>query len=148
MSEADYETDLSAWCTAQAVLLRRRAAGERVNDGELDWLNLAEEIESLGRGQQRELRSRMKVLIQHLLKWHYQPALRSRSWRSTIATQREEIEDLLRDNPSLRPTLTKVLEEAYPAAQRKALEETGLDALPATSPFDAEQALKGELPPL
>lgn len=141
-----YETDVSAWAEEQATLLRRRAAGERVNDGDLDWINLAEEIEALGSSQRRELRNRMKRLLQHLLKYHYQIEHRSRSWRSTIHTQRDEIERLLDDNPSLRRTLPAVIAAAYPAARIEALEETGLLALPETAPFDVDQALGTELP--
>jgi len=142
----DYETDVSAWAEQQAALLRRRAAGDLVNDGDLDWLNLAEEIEAVSRSERRELRNRMARLLQHLLKWHYQPDLRSRSWRSTIDTQRREIKAVLDDNPSLRQTMPAIVENAYPVARIKALEETGLLALPEASPFDAEQALDGVLP--
>jgi hypothetical protein len=143
MSEL-YDQDTVLWSERQARLLRRMAAGERVNDGDLDWLNLAEEIEAVGRRERRELRHRMAV--QHLLKWHYQPELRSRSWRSTIGTQRSEIYEVLDDNPSLLQTMPAVVAKAYPTARAKALEETGLLALPETSPFGADQALEGELP--
>ena len=63
----DYDTDLYLWCERQADLLRRIAAGERVND-EVDWLNIAEEIESLGKSQRRELRNRIRVVLEHLIK--------------------------------------------------------------------------------
>jgi Domain of unknown function DUF29 len=141
---SDYETDFLTWTSNQADLLRRRAAGELVND--LDWLNLAEEIEALGRSERRELRHRMTRLLQHLLKWHYQSEHRSRSWRSTITTQRQEIETLLEDSPSLRPTLADVVTAAYPTARQYAEDETGLLHLPEDSPFTADQALSDELP--
>lgn len=102
--------------------------------------------ELVGRSERREPRHRMAVLLQHLLKWHYQPEHRSRGWRSTIETQRNEILEVLDDNPSLRQTMPGVVAKAYPAARAKALEETGLLALPEISPFDADQALDGELP--
>src|SRR5690242_15979423 len=108
-----YDEDFVIWTERQATLLRRRAAGELVNDVELDWGNLAAEIEALGGNTRRELRSRLTRLLHHLLKWHFQPELRCRSWRSTIRTQRQEIEDLLADNPSLRPKLPEVLAVAY-----------------------------------
>jgi hypothetical protein len=41
----------------------------RVRTG-LDWDNLAEEIESLGRSQRSEIRSRLVVILLHLLKWN------------------------------------------------------------------------------
>jgi hypothetical protein len=74
-----YQTDFALWAERQTELLRRRAAGDLVNDSDLDWQNLAEEIEAVGASTRRELRNRLARLLQHLLKWHYQPALRSRS---------------------------------------------------------------------
>jgi Domain of unknown function DUF29 len=138
---SDYDTDLLTWSERQAALLRRRAAGELVNDAAIDWSNVAEEIESVGRSERRELRNRLARLLQHLLKWRYQPEHRSRSWRTTIATQRREIEALLADSPSLRPTLPDVLAIAYRAARDDAITETGLLDLPEASPFTVEQAL-------
>ena len=90
-----YDTDILIWSEQQAALLRRVAAGERVNSDDLDWLNIAEELEGASRSQRAELRHRVKRLLQHLLKWHFQPDQRSRSWRSMILTQRDEIAALL-----------------------------------------------------
>jgi hypothetical protein len=142
----DYETDLSAWAGEQATLLRRVAAGERVNDADFDWLHIAEELEAVSRRERRELRNRTIRLLQHLLKWHYQPDHRSRSWRATINTQRREIESLLNDNPSLRATVPDIISAAYPAARADAMAETGLISLPDALPFDAAHVLTGELP--
>jgi len=136
-----YDEDFVLWTEQQATLLRRRAAGELVNDAELDWQNIAEEIEAVGGNTRRELRNRMARLLQHLLKWHYQPELRSRSWRSTIWTQRKEIEELLEDNPSLRARLPALFPPAYQRARFAALDETGLLDLPEAPPFTVEQAL-------
>nr|WP_294545683.1 DUF29 domain-containing protein [uncultured Rhodopila sp.] len=136
-----HDIDLSQWAEQQAALLRRRAAGELVNEAEFDWENIAEEIEAVGGNTRRELRNRLTMLLQHLLKWHYQPEHRSRSWRSTIRTQRQEIEDLLADNPSLRARLPELFEAAWPRARTDAMEETGLLDLPRVSPFTVEQVL-------
>ena len=136
-----YDEDFTLWTEQQASLLRRRAAGELVKDAELDWQNIAEEIESVGANTRRELRNRLVRLLRHLLKWHYQPEHRSRSWRSDIRTQRQEIEDLLAENPSLRGKLPELFLAAYTRARTSALEETGLLDLQRTSPFTMEQAL-------
>ncbi len=140
-----YDQDLLLWSEQQAQLLRRRAAGDITNDADVDWLNIAEEIEAVGASQRRELRSRLIRLMQHLLKWNYQPELRSRSWRATIKAQRDDIEDLLAQSPSLRRTLPDVLPVAYRRARDEALEETGLLKLPELSPFTLEDVLGGEL---
>jgi uncharacterized protein DUF29 len=141
-----YETDLAVWADEQAALLRRLAAGERVNDGELDWIGLAEEIEAVSARERRELRRRLARLMQHLLKYHYQIEHRSRSWRVTILEQRDAIAELLADNASLRRKLPDYLTDAYPLARRWAEEETGLLNLPDTSPFTLDQVIAQDLP--
>jgi hypothetical protein len=138
---SDHDTDLSQWAEQQAALLRRRAAGELINEADLDWENIAEEIAAVGGNTRRELRNRLTRLLQHLLKWHYQPEHRSRSWRSTIRTERQEIDDLLADNPSLKAKLPELFEAAWPRARTDAMEESGLLDLPRASPFTVEQAL-------
>lgn len=145
MSDLDDE-DFVLWTEQQATLLRHRAAGDLVNDAEPDWLNLAEEIEAVGGNTRRELHTRLARLLQQLLKWHDQPEQRSRSWRATIRTQRQEIEDLLADNPSLRPRLPEFLAAAYPRLRAAALDETGLLGLPEQPPFSIDQALADPLP--
>ncbi len=140
------DEDFVTWTQRQGELLRARAAGALSNDAGIDWANLAEEIESVGRSERRQVRSRMARLFQHLLKWHYQPDHRSRSWRTTIATQRREIEAVLADSPSLRSSLPDILTDAYRAARAEALAGTGLLKLPEISPFTVEQALDGALP--
>jgi Domain of unknown function DUF29 len=117
-----YEEDLFAWTQEQAALLRAHT-----QDG-LDWENLAEEIESMGRRDRRELKSRIRVILLHLLKWHAQPDLRSASWRNTLLTQRLEIADLLQQSPSLRREIPALVRDAYTNAVKEALGETGLPA--------------------
>ena len=78
-----YEADIAAWAEQQADALRRRAANE------IDWENVAEEIESLARSDRREIRNRLAVICEHLLKWAYQPQLRSGSWRGSVVEPRD-----------------------------------------------------------
>jgi hypothetical protein len=117
-----YTHDFYAWCLTTARLIQE----EKWYD--IDTAALAEEVESLGRSQKRELESRLHVLVMHLLKWRYQPEGRQhgQSWRSTIRTQRLDLGLLLRDNPSLRPQLPLMLSERYPTARAHASDETGL----------------------
>lgn len=134
-----YETDFYAWTQQQAALLRKNKWGE------LDAANLAEEVESLGRRDKRELGSRLQVLLVHLLKWRYQPERQkdSHSWYDTIVEQREQIADLLADSPSLRPQVSDLLSLRYARARRRALRETGLAevVLPQTCPWTVAQVL-------
>lgn len=91
-----YDFDVIAWATEQARLLRERRISE------LDYDNIAEELEGMSRSQKRELKNRFTVLLMHLLKWQYQPEHRCKSWVSTITGQRREIEMLIDDMPSIR----------------------------------------------
>jgi hypothetical protein len=88
-TSVDYEEDFYAWTIEQSRLLR---AGEL---SEIDIANIAEEIEGMGRGDRRELRSWLVVLVTHLLKWRHQPGARSKSWSATIDEQRLQIEEVL-----------------------------------------------------
>jgi hypothetical protein len=140
-TEAGYDDDFYAWCLDQARALRRLAASHAALAEPLDLENLAEEIESLGRSLLRELGSRYRVLLLHLLKWRHQPALRTPSWRSTIRTQRCEIADLLEQSPSLRRRRAEQVAKAYAIARELAADETGLpiEAFPESCPFTLEQ---------
>jgi hypothetical protein len=95
----DYQYDIVAWANEQAALLR---AG---HFSSLDIEHLAEEIEDVGKSEQRELLNRMAVLLAHLLKWQYQPERRGSSWETTIHTQRNSIDRRLRKTPSLKAIL-------------------------------------------
>jgi hypothetical protein len=137
MTKPLYERDFYAWTQAQADALRRRSANE------LDWENLQEEIDSMGRQQRSELRSHFVILLLHLLKWRFQPTRRSRSWRLSIEEQRREIGDMLEENPSLHPAQEAVFASAYRIARLKALRETRLSdaAIPEVNPFDLATAM-------
>ena len=106
-----YERDYYTWALEQARALKEHRLEE------LDWENLADEVESLAKTERRELRSRLKVLLEHLLKWRFQPQRRSRSWKATIAVQRVEIPEHLDENPGLKPSVPDVLAQAYEAAR-------------------------------
>jgi hypothetical protein len=136
-NSVDYEDDFYAWTVEQAHLLR---SGEVSG---IDAANIAEEIESMGRSDRRELRSRLVVLMMHLLKWQHQPAARSRSWSATIDEQRLQIEEVLAESPSLRPIAAAMLSPAYAIARARAVAETGLaeTAFPEACPFTADEML-------
>ena len=115
-----YDRDFFAWSFEQAKLLR---AG-RLADADIE--HIAEEIESMGRTEKRELISRLSVLLLHLLKWRYQPEKRSPGWEAGIRVQRNRLADHLDDNPSLKPLLPQALASAYRDAALEAVAETGL----------------------
>lgn len=141
LDAALYDRDLNAWCEQQAANLRERSTLGS-NDG-LDYENLAEEIDALGRSQKNALRSHLVVVILHLLKWQYQPDRRGKSWENSIANARAEVAYALEDSPSLRRLLPEAVERAYPIAMRDAETETALPqaTFPTTCPFTVEQIL-------
>src|SRR3990167_362272 len=117
----EYESDFYEWLMHSAKLLREKKVDE------IDFEHVAEEIESVGASEKREIRNRLAVLLMHLLKWQFQAIRRSDSWRRTIIDQRDSIELVLQDSPSLRSRLQQFIEEAYyPSAVHKAIEETGI----------------------
>lgn len=121
-----YDGDVLAWAYEQADLLRKGRWDA------LDIENLAEEIESVGRTEKRELRNRMALLMAHLLKWQSQPERRVKSWLRAIAAQRREIGQVLANMPSLRPSLndSEWIDNAWEDAVRLAGKETGIPEFP------------------
>jgi len=140
-----YTEDFFAWTQTTAALIR---AGK--------WCDiapqvLAEEVESLGARDHRELRRRLQRLVTHLLKWQYQPEKRQtgHSWRSTIRTQRQEIADLLAQSPSLRHTVPDALSTRYALAREHASAQTHLplSTFPETCPWTPAQSLDADFWP-
>lgn len=140
MATSLYETDVYAWSQQQVALLRAE------DFAEVDWHNVIEEIDSVGASQRNELRNRLKELLMHLLKWQFQSEKQSPSWYRSIQMQRNAINDLLDDNPSLRRLIPENVAEVYPRAVRDAIVETGLprSAFPSTCPYEPIQVLDDE----
>ena len=137
MSNSLYERDFYAWANEQAALLR---AGKL---GDADIENIADEIESMGRGEKRELVSRLTILLTHLLKWQYQPERRGKSRLRTIQQQRFRITDHLGENPSLKSQLASAIRTAFRDARIEAERETDIDqdTFPATCPYTFDETM-------
>jgi hypothetical protein len=132
-----YDEDFYAWSRQQADLLR---AGRL---GQADIERIAEEIESMGRAEKRELVGRLTVLLLHLLKWRHQPEKRGASWEASIRVQRNRLADHLEDNPSLKSMLPKAMASAYRDAVLEAVAETALAAsvFPESCPWSWDEAM-------
>ncbi len=137
MSMILHNQDFYAWTQQQLALLKQG------NFSQLDLANLIDEVESMGASERRELYSRFLVLVHHLLKWQFQPEERSNSWRSTIVEQRDQLEILLGQSPSLRRLCEEALIDTYPRSLRKAVAETGLptSTFPKDCPYTVQQVL-------
>lgn len=131
------DDDFALWAAEQATLIR---AGKF---DRVDTENVVEELESLGRGERYEIRSRMEVLIQHLLKWEYQPDKRSNSWKASIAEQRVRIARIIRESPSLKGYPAKEIDGSFIIGKNDAITQTGLPetAFPDACLYTAEQIL-------
>lgn len=138
-----YKTDIIAWANEQAAFIR---AGRF---DLLDLENIAEEIEDVGKSEQRELENRMAILLAHLLKWQFQEARRGSSWQLTIKEQRKRIIMRLKETPSLKKSLNddNWQEAVWSDAVAKAAEETGLDNFPEVCPWTFEQILNQDFLP-
>lgn len=139
----DHEKDLYGWATHTAELLRNKKMNE------VDFENIIEEMEALGRSEQDELESRLTVLIAHLLKWQYQPTMRGHSWKYSIIEQRKKSKIRLKKSPRLKSKLDEILIDAYDVATSVAARETGLDAkvFPQTCPYSFEEIMSDEFYP-
>jgi len=132
-----YERDFCLWVEEQARLLRQGVL-ERI-----DVLNLVEEIEDLGIGAKKAVKSNLVVVLLHLLKHQFQPRRRSRSWHASILEHRQRLRDDFRSSPSLRGFARDVFDEAYGDVRARELAETGLPerTLPSESPYTLAQSL-------
>ena len=128
-----YDEDFNRWVEQTIDLLKARRFEE------LDIDSLIDELEGMSKRDRREILSRLKVLLMHLLKWQYQPSQRSASWETTIRNNREEIAQILQDSPSLNSYPALMLAQAYRSARQNAASETGLPI--ATFPEDCPFAI-------
>lgn len=115
-----YEQDFNLWLENMIHLLKE---GKLL---EVDYENLIEELESVGRNEKNALKSNLKILLMHLLKYQYQPEKRTNSWRYTMTEHRQRIRDSLENSPSLKSFLREILAKGYQDGRRLASDETGL----------------------
>jgi hypothetical protein len=142
-NSAAYDEDFFAWTQEQARLLRQRELAD------VDVGNLAEEIESVGNSDRREIRNRLTVLLVDLLKWQFQPRRRGVSWSATILEQRLQINSIVEASPSLRPFFGEVLASSYKHARDASARETRmqLSVFPSDCPYTPEQILSEDFLP-
>ena len=132
-----YEQDYVQWIEATLQQLRDR------NYEKVDWENLLEEIEDMGKRERQAIRSNLVIVLLHLLKWQFQPEHRTGSWAGSITEHRTRILNNLVDSPSLKNYLQTALEWAYPRARQQASDETGLmlPIFPEECPYLVEEIL-------
>jgi Domain of unknown function DUF29 len=138
-----YDRDYYLWLKHTAQLIKENKFSE------LDAANLIEEIEDMGRSEQRRVESNLLIVLLHLLKYKYQPSKRSNSWKSSIREHRRRLKRAFKASPSLKGYFEKVFDECYQDGREQAADETGLplDAFPAESPFTPDQALNSDYLP-
>ncbi|MDX2241724.1 MAG: DUF29 domain-containing protein [Leptolyngbyaceae cyanobacterium bins.302] len=141
--KSGYETDFVQWVEVTVKQLRNQ------NYAAVDWANLIEEIEDMGRRERKALKSNLIVVLLHLLKWEFQPEQQSGSWRSSIREHRRRLNDDLQDSPSLVPYLQDVFAECYTNAREQAADETDLPLtmFPEVCPYTIEQVLDSNFLP-
>ena len=135
-----YQRDFYIWLQTTAKLLREKKLDE------IDWENLIEEVESMGRSEKKEIKSCLIVLIEHLLKlqyWEDEKTYNSRGWRKTIVEQRRQIQLSLEDSPSLRNLLDDMFIDCYHKAKKDTSNKYELSPqiFPSEPPFSLEDAL-------
>jgi hypothetical protein len=138
-----YDNDVMAWANEQARLLRAGCFDA------LDIEHIADEIEDVGKSEQRELASRMAVLLGHLLKWQLQPARRGASWEITVRNQRKAIRLHLKQVPSLKAKLSDAewWEVVWGDAISQAASDTGIGDFPESCPWTFDEIMNPEFWP-
>jgi Domain of unknown function DUF29 len=139
---ASYDGDFYTWSQEQGRLVREGRWDE------VDRENVAEEIESLGREQFNKLESALRVLMMLMLKWDHQPERRSRSWAISTENQRLELDDVLKDNPGLKPRIGEAIARGYRKARNEAMNETGLkrSSFPENCPYSFDDITARQFP--
>lgn len=132
-----YERDEVAWYGAMIELI------ELGRTEEVDFVNLKELLESMANREHREVKSRLRILLAHWLKWEYQPEQRTGSWVATLLTQRFELMEELSASRVLYNYAAEIIDEVYPRAVKLAATETGLpaDTFPAICPVTLDELL-------
>lgn len=138
-----YDTDFFLWIQHTVEALKQQ------DFDRVDWDNLIEEVESLGRSEKRELKSRLLVILEHLLKlmfWESEKLQNARGWRNTVIEQRNQVDLILEDSPSLKPWLVEVFAESYAKARQQTLQKYDLpgDLFPTQPPFSLEDVLNAD----
>jgi len=137
--ESLYERDYAKWAEEMAQKLQKKQFNEM---SEIDIDSLVEEINDLSKRERDKLLSSIRLILQHLLKWDYQPQKRSRSWQITIERERNNIEFCLEDSPSLKKYLCEEwVCKMYRIARLDAEKETGLD-LPQECSYSVQDVLQ------
>jgi Domain of unknown function DUF29 len=139
-----YELDFFEWTQRNAELLRQGCLEAA------DIPHIAEELADMGERDRREVRSYLRRLMMHLMKWQFQPDRRTTSWSASIADSRAELEDIFEQSPSLRRLAAESFGQIYPRARRQASVETGLpqSAFPTECPYSFDQLMDDDfLPP-
>lgn len=135
-----YEQDNMLWRQKMVELIE----SGRMN--EIDKINLCVMLIEANKTDIRETLNRFEKLIGHMLKWDYQPSMRTRSWSSTIRTQRKHIRKLAAEYPSLRSRLEWYCMSAYQDARELASDETGmtLEEFPENCPYSFDEIMSKE----
>lgn len=130
-----YRSDLAAWLDRQSEALRERRLAE------IDHERLAAAVATLGRPVLQGVRNHLAVILTGLLRWAYEVDLRSHGWAATIDKQRLALAHLILESPSLASRLDRDIAAVYPAAQQRAVLESGLfeESFPAACPFSANE---------
>ena len=135
-----YDQDYCLWLENTVEQLKQK------NLNHIDWENLIEEIESLGKSQKNALQSNLRILLMHLLKWQYQRDLRSNSWSYTITEHNIRINKAFKESPSLKRYFIEIFDDCYQDARKLAAKETGLDLdiFPLDCPFSQQDVLDSD----
>jgi hypothetical protein len=142
-SQSIYDVDCLKWIETTVEKLRDKKYST------VDWENLIEEIEDMGRSERRSLESNLIVILLHLLKWQFQPEKRTGSWERSIIEHRRLVNKAIKESPSLLSYLESIFAESYPEAVKQAKAETGLsrEIFPPECPYSLADVMDDDFLP-
>jgi hypothetical protein len=138
-----YDRDYLEWVKSTLVQLRSQ---DYIS---VDWQNLIEEIEDMGKRERRSMETNLVIVLLNLLKWEFQPQCRSGSWKSSIIEHRRRIRKALEDSPSLKVYLGTMLTECYQSAvkQVKAEIQLSTETFSTRCPYNMVEVLNDDFLP-
>ncbi len=138
-----YEADEHEWLWENVKLIDQGRVDE------IDHEHIREFLEDMAKRDHREVYSRLKVLLMHLLKWKYQPNKRTKSWKVTIRNQRDDLNFDFDESKTLKNYGLKQFDKTYKKARQLSSDETGLDmsVFPGKAPFSFHEIMNDDFFP-
>ena len=138
-----YDDDIVTWAEQQAAALRELASRPELSNA-VDWENVIEEIECLGRSEWKGVASQIRNALAHVVKWYCDPdSLSRRSWGLETARFLDEARSDYRASMRAHLDLHDLWRRAFREASRELLayRRRVPPGIPQDCPFTLDEVL-------